>query len=179
VVLLVCRPFSFKESLLEGLDPYSIKCIYHVLLEELGCSVVPQQWGAPTPAGGWDAEQWEGKVLQGAFAPVSRKGLGRCLTKVKGAGYRILAPDLRETENMEPDSLAVVVVCPQVVYAAVTNPAAKMVDLNPQLRGPWGQPCTVSFGGFNSRFRVGGGNTSLQQGREAACGRMTVSYDVC
>jgi hypothetical protein len=176
VVLLVCRPFAFKKSLLEGLDLDSIN---RVLLEELGCRSVPQQWGAPTPAGGWDKEKWSDRVLQGAFAPVSRQGLDRCLMHVKGGGYRILAPDLRETENMEPDSLAVVVVCPQVVYAAVTNPAAKMVDLNPQLRGPWGQPCTVSFGGFNSRFRVGGGNTSLQQGREAACGRMTVSYDVC
>jgi hypothetical protein len=45
---------------------------------------------------------------------------------------------------MEPDSFAVVEVCPQVVYAAVTNPAAKMVDLWPQLLGPWGQPCTVA-----------------------------------
>jgi hypothetical protein len=176
VVLLVCRPFAFKESLLEGLDRDSIN---HVLLEELGCHVVRQQWGAPTPAGGWDAEKWDAKVLQGAFAPVSRKNLDRCLMHGKGRGFRILAPDLRETENVKPDTLAVVVVCPQVVYAAVTNPAAKMVDLAPQLRGPWGQPCTVSSGGHNSTFRVGGGNNSLQQGRESASGRMTITYDVC
>ena len=178
MVLLVCRPFSFKESLLEGLDHYSIQNIYHVLSVELGCRVVQQQWGAPTPARGWDAEQWDSRVMQGAFAPVSFKGLNRCLIHSKGQGYRILAPDLRETENVEPDSLAVVEVCPQVVYAAVTNPAAKMVDLWPQLRGPWGQPCTVSFGGHNSTFQVGGGN-SMHQGTEAASGRMTISYDVC
>jgi hypothetical protein len=71
VVLLVCRAFAFKESLLEGLDPYSIQYIYHVLLEELGCRAVQQQWGAPAPARGWDAEQWNDRVKQGAFAPVS------------------------------------------------------------------------------------------------------------
>ena len=176
MVLLVCRPFAFKESLLEGLDREAIN---RVLLEELGCHVVRQQWGAPTPAGGWDAKKWDAKVLQGAFAPVSRKGMGRCLTKAKGGGFRILAPDLRETENVTPDTLAVVVVCPQVVFSAVTNPAAKMVDLNAQLRGPWGQPCTVSSGGHNSTFRVGGGNNSVHQGRESASGRTTITYVVC
>lgn len=179
MVLLVCRPIAFRESELEGLDSYSIKCIYRVLVEELGCSVVPQQWGAPTPRGGWDAEKWDAKVLQGAFAPMSRKGMGRCLTKVQGGGCRILAADLRETENVKPGTIAVVTVCAQVIYAAVTNPAAKLIDLWPQLRGPWGQPCLVSFGGFNSAFRVGGGNNSLHQGREAEFGRMTITYDVC
>jgi hypothetical protein len=177
-LLLVCRAFAFKESQLEGIDPYHIQCIYHVLLEELGCRAVQQQWGAPTPAGGWDAQHWEDMIQQGAFAPVSFKGLNRCLIHGKSSGFRILAPDLRETENTEPDSFAVVTVCPQVVYAAVTNPNAKMVDLWPQLRGPWGQPCSVSFGGFRSKFRVGG-NNSLHQDRESATGRMTISYDVC
>lgn len=123
--------------------------------------MIRQQFGAAQPpAGGWTSDAW-GLYLKQPFSPVSYEGLDRCLIGCPLNGVRILAPDARPWHIKDWTKTSVVRICPEVLQAAVINPMAKMVDLWPQLHGPWGVPCQVSFCGWRKGFIVGHGNNSI------------------